>query len=114
MWAAVASTLIGIWLTVAPSVFGYDGAARTNGHVVGPLVATFGAMAISQVTRAARFVNLALALWLVAAPTLLGFTIRQTIHDAGLGLVLAGLSLVPRPDRRKQGGGWAALRRGAR
>jgi hypothetical protein len=114
MWAAIASTFIGIWLTVAPSVFGHDGAARTNGHVVGPLVATFGAMAISQVTRAARFVNLALAVWFVGAPILLGFTLPQALHHAGLGLVLAGLSLVPRPDRKKQGGGWSALRRSAR
>jgi hypothetical protein len=71
-------------------------------------------MAISQVTRFARFVNLALAVWLVAAPIVPGFAILETIHHAGLGLVLAGLSLVPRPDRRKQGGGWAALRRAAR
>jgi hypothetical protein len=111
MWAAIASTLIGIWLTVAPAIFGYDGAARTNGHVVGPLVATFGAIAISQVTRAARFVNLALAVWLAAAPVVLGLTLLQTIHHAGLALVLGGLSLFPRPDRRKQGGGWTVLGR---
>jgi hypothetical protein len=111
MWAAIASTLIGIWFMVAPAVVGFAGAARTNDNVVGPLVATFGAIAISQVTRAARFVNLALAVWLVGAPILLGFALPQALHHAGLGLFLAGLSLVPRPDRKKQGGGWAALRR---
>jgi hypothetical protein len=114
MLAAIASTLIGIWFMVAPAVVGYGGAARTNDEIVGPLVATLGAMAISQVTRAARFVNLALAVWLVGAPILLGFTLPQALHHAGLGLVLAGLSLVPRPDRKKQGGGWSALRRSAR
>ncbi|MGH7966442.1 MAG: SPW repeat domain-containing protein, partial [Candidatus Binatia bacterium] len=50
MWAQLTNILLGVWLMVAPAVFGYVGTASTNDRIVGPLVASFAMIALSEAT----------------------------------------------------------------
>lgn len=74
MWNQYLVILLGVWIIVAPDVMQYDGAERTNYHIVGPLVVIAALLAMAEWTRAVRWVNVALGLWLMLAPALLGFS----------------------------------------
>ena len=109
MWAQLASTALGVWLMAAPSVMGYHGPARTNDHVVGPVVATFACVAIWEVTRPVRWGNVVLGLWLVLAPWVLAAGWAATANETFTGVVLCCLALVRGRLTIAAGGGWSAL-----
>ncbi len=102
----VASTLIGFWLMAAPPVFGSTGAVANSDFLIGPLVAVVAVIAMAEVARPLRFVNIAAGLWLIAAPWILGgATTGSTANDVLAGLVLIALS-VQRGAVREQYAGW--------
>jgi hypothetical protein len=109
MWAAIANTVLGIWLMFAPSVLAYGPPARTVDHILGPIVATVGAIAIAEATRGARLANLVPAACLAAAPFALDYRLLAGIHSVAVGLAVGGLALSGGRIRRRFGGGWAAL-----
>jgi hypothetical protein len=104
------SVLVGLWLMTAPSVLGHAGsAAAKNDWIIGPLVVTTATMALWQVLRAVRWVNLAFGAWMVVAAFVLGYRGPSLI-----GAVIAGLALVvlavPRGRiSHRFGGGWRRL-----
>lgn len=109
MWPRVGSALIGVWLMAAPSVLGYGGVAATNDRIAGPTAAAIAIVAMSQVTRAFRWLNLVIGAWLLLAPWILGYPPSALASSMVSGLALAGLaSLRGRVDRR-YGGGWRSL-----
>jgi hypothetical protein len=114
VWAQLACTALGVWLMAAPQVLGYHGAARTNDHVVGPLVATFACVAAWEATRSVRWVNLPLGAWLVLAPWVLGGGWFEAAHGTAAGLAVAALALARGETRQKLGGGWSAVWNGER
>jgi hypothetical protein len=109
MWSAIANTMLGVWLMAAPSVLGYGGAARTNDHVVGPIVATLAVIAIAEANRGVRLVNMAPAAWLILAPLLFQYPLRTGVHSVLAGLAVGALSLMGGRIRHQFGGGWASL-----
>lgn len=93
----------------APGVFGTQGTAADSNHLVGALVATFAAIALGEVTRAARFVNVVAAAWIIAAPWLLsGATPAATWNNVIVGALVALLS-IPRGGVRERYGSWNRL-----
>lgn len=105
-WTLLLSAVLGIWLMFAPFVLGSRGAATDSDHLVGALVVTFAMIALAEVVRALRFVNVLLGAWLVAAPWLLGgTTLGTTWSDMIVGAALIVLSL-PRGPVRQRYGGW--------
>jgi hypothetical protein len=105
-WNLVVSAGLGVWLMFAPSVFGTQGAAADSDHLFGALVVTAAVIAVGEVARAARFVNVVFALWLVAAPWLLtGFTPGARWNDVVVGAVLILVSL-PRGRVKERYGTW--------
>jgi hypothetical protein len=68
----LASALLGIWLMAAPAVFGTEGSTASSNYLVGALITTTAVIAMAEVTRAARFLNVLLGAWIVAVPWLLG------------------------------------------
>lgn len=110
MPAQMALVVAGLWLMLAPSVLGYDGAAATSDRVAGPAMAATAFLAIFAITRGLRWFNLAVGAWLVAAPWLLDFPVDATVSSMVCGV--AALVLAPRgaPDQSMYGGGWVALR----
>jgi hypothetical protein len=65
------SIAIGVWLTFTRLSFGSSGAMADSDHLVGLLVLTFTIIALAEVGRATRFMNLALGVWLITSPWLL-------------------------------------------
>ncbi len=57
-WTLLVSSAVGIWLMFAPSVFATQGRAADSDHLVGALVVTFAVIAMAEVTRAARLINI--------------------------------------------------------
>lgn len=110
-WAEIIVTLIGVWLMAAPDVLGYDNTAAENAdRIVGPIVATFGCVAIWEVTRACRWINLVLGVWLVLAPLFIDYTYAGLLNTLACGLAIVFLSGLPKGKIRAQlGGGWKSL-----
>jgi hypothetical protein len=109
MWAQVVNALVGIWLMVSPSVLGYGDPARTNDWIVGPMAASLGVIAVSQVTRGLRWGVLPLGVWQLLAPWLLGFGTTATVDATLTGVILIACSLLGGQVDARFGGGWRSL-----
>ena len=99
--------MIGAFLMLTRLVFGTEGAMANSDHLVGALVITIAIIAMAEVARILRFINVALGVWLVAAPFLLeGANGSATAASVVIGLALMALSL-PRGKRsREHYAGW--------
>ncbi len=105
-WNLLVSAALGLWLMAAPSSFGSGGTAAHSDHLIGALVVTTAVIALSDVGRALRFVNIAFGAWFIVAPWLLaGSTFGSTWNDMAIGLALIALS-VPRGAVGERYGGW--------
>jgi hypothetical protein len=109
MWAQIVSAALGMWLMLAPAVLGYGAPGAVSDRIAGPLAAMFGIVAVAEVTRGVRRMNLLVGLWLLAAPWLLGFPAVAAVDDTVVGLLLMALSFVRGEVRASFGGGWSAL-----
>jgi hypothetical protein len=68
----LASAAVGVALMFLPPLFGVDGAAAEANWLFGPLIVTFAVIAMADVVRPARFVNLLLASLAALAPFVVG------------------------------------------
>jgi uncharacterized membrane protein len=106
-WTLVASALIGVWLMFTTLVFGSAPPLAFSDHLVGALVITIAVIAMAEVGRPLRFINLLFGAWLIIAPWLLsGGSVV-----AGVGVVVTGIALIalslPRGQRsHEQYGSW--------
>lgn len=114
MIAAIAATLLGIWLMAAPAVLGYAGLAADHDRIAGPIAASFAWIAISAVTRPMRRVVLVTGAWIALAPFVLGFEGAARWNGVVTGVLLVALSLVRGQVRDRFGGGWRAAFQRAR
>ena len=102
-------TILGIWLMVAPGVLDFSKKISDNAHIVGPLIATFSIVALSECTRNVRFFNLPLAAWLLAAPWILQYDNHTALwNDYAVSLLLIALAFVKTKRQHHFGGGWPA------
>lgn len=93
LWLTVA---IGAWLMFAPAAFGIgiDQPAADSDHLVGALVIVFAVIALAEVGRPGRFLNVPLGLWLMTAPWFLaGATPISRWNGAFMGLAIVLLTL---------------------
>lgn len=89
-WHLLIGAGLGVWLMFAPWVFGSTGRAADSDHLVGALVVTFAVIAIAEVGRAARFINILFGAWLALAPLILsGYG-----AGAGWNSAIAGLAVI--------------------
>ena len=103
-WNLLLSIVAGLWLMVTPSVFGSAGMAAHSDHLVGALIVTIAVMALADVGRAVRFVNILFGAWVIAAPWLLaGATVSSKCSDAIAGALVIFLSLRRGPVRERYG-----------
>lgn len=103
-WTLILSVAIGVWLMFAPSVFGTAGRAADSDHLVGALVATVAVIAMAEVFRTGRFLNMLLGAWIITAPWLLsGTTTGAKWNDAASGAVLILVSVARGPIRERYG-----------
>ena len=95
-WNLLVSAALGAWLMVAPAVFQTQGQAAHSDHILGALVVTVAIVAFAEVTRAARFINIALALGIIVLPWLLGGgTLAASLNALIVGTLLIVLSIAP-------------------
>ncbi len=106
-WTLVASGVLGIWLMFSRLVFGSEPPMADSDHLVGALILTVAVIAMAEVARPLRFINIAFGLWLIAAPwLLLGVDGAAVANSVVIGMVVIGLSL-PRGSRSHEHyGGW--------
>lgn len=106
-WNLLVSAALGVWLMFAPAVFQTQGLAADSDHLVGALIITFAAIAMAELGRAVRFINILFGAWVVISAWLLaGSTTSAKWNDVivGIGLILLSLR---RGGVREKYGTWA-------
>ncbi len=108
-WNLLVSAALGAWLMASPAIFQTQGGAAHSDHILGALVVTVAIVAFAEVARAARFINIALALAIIVLPWLLGGgTLLAGLNALVVGLLIIALSVPPGKVRNTYGG-WNAL-----
>jgi ABC-type polysaccharide/polyol phosphate export permease len=97
---------LGVWLMLTPSVLGTTGAAAHSDHLVGALIVTTAVIALADVGRATRFINILFGACVIAAPWILsGATPASKWSDAIAAALVILLSL-PRGPVGERYGTW--------
>lgn len=110
MWPRIINTVLGIWMMVAPSVFGYEKIAANNAYIFGAIITTFAIIAMAESVRNVRWLNTLLGLWLILAPWILNFEKTEAIiNDTIIGILVTSLSLIKGRIKERFGGGWIVL-----
>ncbi|MDQ6788181.1 MAG: SPW repeat protein [Acidobacteriota bacterium] len=105
-WNLLISAALGMWLMFAPWLFNTTGRAADSNHLVGALIVTFSVIAIAEVGRSVRFINILFGASLVLAPFLLaGFTTTAMVNGIFVGVALVVLTF-PLGKIRGEYGGW--------
>jgi len=108
-WNLLLSAALGIWLMAAPAVLGNQGAAADSDHLFGALMVTFALIALAEVARTVRYLNIPLGAWIVAAPWLLsGATPGAKVNGVIIGGLLILLSVL-RGKVQERYGSWDRL-----
>ena len=103
-WNLVLATAVGAWLMFTPAVFGSAGNAAHTDHLFGALIVTMTVIALADVGRAARFLNLFLGAGVIVAPWLLGgATTASKWSDLLAGALVIGLSMRRGPVGERYG-----------
>lgn len=93
-WNLLLTALIGGWLLFANNLLGYKGILAHNTDVCAALIVVFSIISWAEVARAARFVNIILAIWFgVSVFVLPGATSLVIWHSIIIALVVIVLSL---------------------
>lgn len=101
-WTLVVSSLVGVWLMFTPLVFGTAGAMANSDHIAGGMIITIAIIAMAEVGRSLRFLNVLFGLWLLATPWLLDAPSTLAVINGILcGLAVIALSL-PRGTRSQE------------
>lgn len=94
-WLAGLNAILGLWLIVAPFVFGVTGGSLWNAVIVGALIAIVGAynwyltMGDEEVTVGGAGVNTLLGLWLIAAPFVFTPVTAMLWNNVVVGVLVA-------------------------
>jgi uncharacterized membrane protein len=105
-WNLLVSIGLGVWLLFAPAVLGAVSRASDSDRLTGALVITFTAIAVAEVGRPVRFLNILFGGWLVVAPFLLsGYTPAAFVNGIVTGFALIILSF-PSGKVRGRYGSW--------
>ncbi|MEO8409436.1 MAG: NAD-dependent epimerase/dehydratase family protein [Propionivibrio sp.] len=101
-WTLVVSSLLGVGLMFTRVFFDSVPPMADSDHFAGAMVLTFAVMAMAEVGRALRFVNVGVGLWLIVAPWLLAGG-SDVANAAGvlIGVAVIALSL-PRGKRSSE------------
>lgn len=111
IWNHLLIVFLGAWLMAAPDVMEYEGPERIVDHLVGPLVVSAAIIAMAEATRAVRWINVMLGIWLMLAPVLTGYEpLHIGARSALIGATIFILSIFfGGPNREQIGGGWRRL-----
>lgn len=92
-WNLLVTIALGIWLMFAPFAFGSAGTAAHSDHLIGALIVTAAVIALADVGRAVRFINVLFGALIVIAPWVLsGATPGARWNDLVIGVLVILLS----------------------
>jgi hypothetical protein len=109
MGALIGGVAVGLWLMASPAVLAYDGAARASAIISGVLAASMSWIALSEVTRPVRRMNLVIGGWLVISALVLQQPLIAAITSAAAGVLLGMSGLLRSRIKGRYGGGWSSL-----
>lgn len=110
MKTQIITTLVGLWIMVAPGVLSFSTVAADNGHIIGPIIVTFSFVALWEATHGMRRWNYPFALWLLLAPWVLGYeSTAAIVSDMASGAAVIILSSLKHNIKTTFGGGWKSL-----
>lgn len=109
-WNLVATAVLGIAVMAAPDMMDLDGLTADVLHILGPVAITVAIVALAEVVRALRLLNLATGLALIVTPWLSGDSVAAGLVGIVAGLAIALLALRRGPVRERYGT-WQALTR---
>jgi uncharacterized membrane protein len=103
-WNLLLSVALGLWLMFAPFAFGSIGMAAHSDHLIGALIVTVAIIALAEVGRAARFVNIVFGAWVIVSPWLFGgSTTSGTWNDMIVGTLVLLFSFARGPVVERYG-----------
>lgn len=93
-WSLYLSAALAVWLLFAPAALGAEGAAADSDRLAGALALTCAVIAVAEVGRTARFVNVFIGAWLAGSAWFLsGASSASQWSSALAGFALIVLSL---------------------
>src|SRR5579883_1839611 len=105
-WNFLASAAVGVWLMLAPAVFGTTNSAADADHLLGALIVTGSATLSAEVARPFRRLNSLLGLAVAVSPFFTsGSTGLSIFDDVLVGLLVIALNL-PRGKITEHYGLW--------
>lgn len=108
-WTLAASAVLGMWLMLAPTVFGTEKPAANVGHLGGAWIVTVSVISMGEVLRLGRWLNVLLGLGIAVVPWLLeGSTTAGAVNATVVGLLVAALA-IPRGRKTETYGLWDKL-----
>ena len=103
-WNLLLSAGLGIWLMFAPTMFGSAGTAAHSDNLFGALVVTVAIIAMADVGRATRYLNVLFGAWVVIAPWLMtGATTGAKMNATIAGGLIVLLSYRRSPVSERYG-----------
>ena len=104
-WGLLVATALGGWMMFSPTVFESAGLMRDSSFVVGALVIVVSVIAMADVARVTRYLNVVLGAWLVLAPWFLaGVAAAASWNAAAVGALVIAASLPLGAWRDRYGG----------
>ena len=92
-WNLLLATAVGMWLMFSPSSFGFTGTFADTHHIIGALIVTFSVIAMAEVTRYVRFINILFGAGIIAASFIWGEGTSAALWNAvAAGAILIALS----------------------
>ena len=109
-WTLLASSALGVFLMLSPIILGAEGRIADSDHLMGALALTVAVIAMAEVARPLRLLNVLFGAWVALSPFLLdGGGLTETLVRVAAGLALIALS-IPRGRRSAEHyGGWDRL-----
>ena len=107
-WTLTLSTILGIWLMLAPTVFGVGIETTTAdiNHLIGALIAVVAVVSMGEVLRLGRYLNIVLGLAVAILPWFVqDINMALNITNTLTGLIVAALS-IPRGQIIENYGLW--------
>jgi hypothetical protein len=106
-WTLVASAVLGTGLMFTRLLFDTVPPMADSDHLVGALIVTVAVMAMAEVGRTLRFINVLFGAWLVIAPWVLeGASMVASWAGIVVGIVVILLSLPRGARSREHYGSW--------
>jgi hypothetical protein len=109
MWFQLGNVALGIWLLLAPAGLPSTELGANVDRIAGPLIIWIGVLALRDVTRPFRVLNVLPGLFLIIAPWLVPNTSALLAASILTGCATIALSIPGGRVRQRTGGGWRAV-----